>query len=371
MSGALVALLAATRAAAAQPPLASHEVNADHTLTLRFYAPGAKEVTAYLDYSTTPMPLVLGSGGIWSLTTAPLAPELHFYSFTVDGVGLFDPYNPDVDANLFYKENSVHVPGPPQPWHIAAIPHGVVHHHIYTSRIIEALPDGTEDYYIYTPPGYTSTRATPYPVLYLLHGWSSLAGAWITNGQADRILDHLLAEGKIVPMVVVMPLGYGDLRFVTGGMDQWKDEKNIRHNADGFSRALREEIIPQVEAAYRVSRRREDRAIAGLSMGGGESLEIGLNHPELFAWIGGFSASVHYKDPAPVYPAIAKLSVQAPRLLWIACGTEEELLAPNRAFVSWLKQQGAHPVAVETPGIHNWPVWREDLLLFTPLLFRH
>ena len=354
--------------AAQQPALNSHEVNPDHSVTFRFYGPSAQKVTIGLDYDHHQIPMAKGADGVWSFTTSPLQPALHMYSIEVDGTPILDPLNRDVDPNFVYLTNEVAVPGSPQLWDVADVPHGVVHHHSYRSAAIAGIPGGVEDYYVYTPPGYDAAATRPYPALYLLHGWSSTAEAWIRNGKANLIMDNLVAQGRVVPMIVVMPMGYGDLGFVMHGISQWDHESQIAHNLELFSLALLSEILPQVEAGYRISARREDRAIAGLSMGGGESLVIGLNHPDRFAWIGGFSSAVVYKQFDAVFPGLGPKA--APKLLWIACGTEDELIEPNRRFVAWLRAKALQPTAVETPGIHNWPVWRDDLIQFAPLLFR-
>ena len=354
-------------AAQQQTDLKSHEVHPDGSLTLRYYAPTVAAVTVGLDYDHHPLPMTKGPAGVWSVTTGPLAPALHMYGLSVDGVAVLDPLNPAVDVTLNYKTNTVWVKGPDrQLWDETGVPHGVVHHHVYRTAWAQGLPDGLEDYYVYTPPGYDASAATPYPVLYLLHGWSALAACWVDDGQANLILDNLIAQGRVRPMVVVMPLGYGDWTFVTGGFGMWSHEDAIARNMDLFSRTLLSEILPQVEASYRVSRDRDGRAIAGLSMGGGQSLVIGLNHPDLFGWVGGFSSAVVYDKFDGLFPGMAA----KPRLLWVACGTSDELIAANRNFVAWLRSRGQEPVAVETPGIHNWPVWRDNLIHFAPLLFR-
>jgi enterochelin esterase family protein len=372
-------LLLALGGLAAIPPLAvaqqanlkSHEVNADLSVTFRYYAPAARQVTVQLDYDHHPIPLARGAGGVWTLTTAPLGPAVHMYALEADGVPVLDPLNPSVDPNFVYLTNLVRVRGPtPQPWDVTDVPHGVTHHHTYRSGLILGLPDGIEDYYVYTPPGYDAARAKSYPVLYLLHGWSSSADAWLAGGQANLILDNLIAQGRAEPMIVVMPLGYGDFSFVTGVSGQGNNEAAVARNMDLFGRALLTEMIPQVEAAYRVSSAREDRAIAGLSMGGDESLVIGLNHPEVFAWIGAFSSAVNYGRFDGVFPKLGPGAAAPIRLLWVSCGTGDPLIAAHRKFVAWLRTRSVQPAAVETPGIHNWPVWRQDLVSFAPLLFR-
>jgi enterochelin esterase-like enzyme len=355
--------------AAQQPVLNSHELNPDHSVTFRYYAPTAKAVSIELDYNHTKIPFTKGADGVWSLTTGPLAPELHFYALQVDSAHVLDPLNRGVDPNVIYLTNEVSVPGAaPQPWDVTDVPHGVVHHHVYRTGIIVGLPDGDEDYYVYTPPGYAPAGTKRYPVLYLLHGWSSNAEAWPHDGQANLILDNLIAQGRVLPMIVVMPLGYGDFTFVTGGFDQVVAPGKLVANSERFGKALMTEIIPQVEASYLVSARREDRAIAGLSMGGDQSLTIGLNHPEAFGWVGGFSAAVIYDANDEVMAHVDPAN--PPKLLWIGCGTSDDLIGANRKFVAWLSAKGFKPTAVETPGIHNWPVWRANLVAFTPLLFR-
>jgi len=369
----LCAGLAATRAFAAGQPAAlnSHEVNADGSVTFRYYAPSAQGVSVSMDYGTQPVAMKAGADGVWTLTTAPLQPAVHTYSLFVDGAPILDPLNRSVDSNLIFLTNEVRVPGStPQLWDVTDVPHGVVHHHVYRSAIIRGLPDAMEDYYVYTPPEYDAANGRRYPVLYLLHGWSSLADSWLGGGQANLILDNLIAQRRAVPMIVVMPLGYGDMTFVTNGFGQWRDEARISLNLGLFSDALLSEIIPQVEAGYRVSASREDRAIAGLSMGGGESLLIGLNHQDRFAWVGGFSSAVVYDRFDGLFPKLDSTRGGPLRLLWVACGTEDSLITANRKFVAWLRTRALQPVAIETPGIHNWPVWRDNLVHFAPLLFR-
>lgn len=368
LSWAAAALLTLPAVAAAQQPsLRSHEVNADQSVTFRYYAPSARTVTIGLDYDHHQIPLAKGADGVWTFTSPPLQPAQHMYGLEVDGTPILDPLNPSVDPNFTFLTNEVTVPGPPQLWDVADVPHGVVHHHGYKSRVIEGLPDGVEDFYVYTPPGYDASALRAYPTLYLLHGWSSMADSWTHDGKANLILDNLIAQKRAVPMVVVMPLGYGYLGFVTGGFGQWSDGTNVARNLGLFSEALLSEIVPQVEAGYRVTKNREGRAIAGLSMGGGESLVIGLNHTDTFGWIGGFSSAVLYEHFDGVFPGLAAMT--PPRLLWVACGTEDDLIKDNRRFVAWLRTKALQPTVIETPGIHNWPVWRDNLIHFAPLLF--
>jgi enterochelin esterase family protein len=309
--------------------------------------------------------------GIWSFHTQPLPPEYYFYSFVDDGQPRIDPENHRIVPNIaFPASNAVEVPGQgPQPWDETDVPHGAVHIHRFTSKIARGLPANQEDVVVYTPPGYDPHAAKPYPVLYLLHGWSGVAEGWVRDQQANFILDNLLAEGRIQPMVVVMPLGYGDMSFVQNGFDIWKDPVPVEHNTQLFMSLLTNEIMPMVENTYNVSRDREGRAITGLSMGGLEALDTGLHNTDKFAWIGGFSSAVHNLDYehqlAALNPKTANL-----KLLWIACGTEDGLIEANRKFIAFLKSKDMPVTQIETPGLHVSVVWRDNLIHFAPLLFQ-
>jgi enterochelin esterase family protein len=176
-------------------------------------------------------------------------------------------------------------------------------------------------------------------------------------------------------MLLVMPLGYGDINFVEGAsVAVWKDHPRANRNTSIFSDALLNEIIPRVESEYNVSTKRAERAIAGLSMGGLESLTIGLNHTAQFAYVGGFSAAVGVvENPSIHFPSLASPSGAKAadlRLLWIACGVDDRLLEANRKLIDWFKGEGLPVTAVETHGAHVGYVWRENLIQFAPLLFR-
>ena len=352
------------------PPRVTTTANPDSTLTFHYADPAAKEVKLSTDASLTPIPLRKDEAtGVWSATTPVLPPEIYSYSFSADGLHRLDPGNPRVTANLRGLANMIELPSAtPQPWDAAAVPHGTVHHHTYTTAVVLGLKDNQSDFYVYTPPGYDPNAKTHYPVLYLLHGWSDDASGWTAVGQAPYILDSLLAAGKIKPMIVVMPLGYGDMSFVLG-KDQWDDPSAVNHNTDLYAKALLTEVLPRVESAYNVSKKRDDRAIAGLSMGGLESLTVGLHHPELFAWVGGFSSGLAQPDVEGNFAGVDPKSANL-KLLWIACGTSDHLLDPNRRFITFLQSKNMPVTPVETPGQHTWLVWRDNLIHFTPLLFQ-
>jgi enterochelin esterase family protein len=370
---------AAPTALVAAPPKYP-ELQADGTAVFRLAMPNAQSVDLHLEGKKDPIPMTKDADGAWSASVPGLAPEYYSYSFTVDGkpgvmgsgASVLDPHNTFIKTSFFSNQNVFLVPGKPaEPWEEASVPHGVVHHHFYHSDIV-----GIESqYYVYTPPGFDPRSGKKYPVLYLLHGYSDDPSAWTFMGKENIILDNLIAAGKAKPMIIVMPWGYGDMRIIDEGWAAWRDPAVIKSNFSNFGRALYMEVMPMVKREYPISDKREDHAIAGLSMGGAETLLVGLNHTDDFAWIGAFSAGGIGGDHfAPLFPAITPQTaaqIQSKlKLLWIACGTEDGLYQPNQNFIAWLKSQGLTPTGISTPGMHAWMVWRGNLSAFAPLLFQ-
>ena len=213
-------------------------------------------------------------------------------------------------------------------------------------------------------------RRRTYPVLYLLHGYSDDASGWTAVGRANAILDNLIAQGKAKPMIVVMPLGYGTMEMIRLSWEAWSHSELRDANFRKFSEALLTEVMPRVESEYRITKNRNARAIAGLSMGGSESLLTGLNNLDKFSWIGAFSSGGIPDDFQKDFPSLDAKANQRIHLLWIACGTEDHLITVNRSFREWLKTKGVKATEIETPGMHTWMVWRRNLAEFAPLLFR-
>jgi enterochelin esterase-like enzyme len=347
-------------------PLVSPDVHADGSVTFRFRAPNAQEVKLARE-GAEPEAMQKDDQGVWTVTTAPLAPDYYGYSFVADGVRLLDPSNHGLVPNLLSPANFVHVPGPLSlPWELNDVPHGEIHHHFYKS----AAADDERDYYVYTPPGYEGSGKRKYPILYLLHGFSDDASGWTAVGHADVILDNLIAQGKAKPMIVVMPLGYGTMEMIRLAWGAWSHTEVRDTNFKKFSEALLTEVMPRVESEYRIMNDRNWRAIAGLSMGGSESLLTGLNNLDKFSWIGAFSSGGIPDDFQEDFPALDAKANQQLHLLWIACGTEDHLITINRNFRKWLKTKGVKATEIETPGMHTWMVWRRNLAEFAPLLFR-
>src|SRR5712692_6274879 len=362
----LVLVAVAAWAQPQAPAILSPEVHPDNSVTFRFRAPSAKEVMLSLE-GAKPVPMQKDDQGVWNVTTDPLTPDFYGYSFVADGVNLIDPSNSLLKPNLIHTESQVHVPGPASlSWEVNDVPHGTVHHHFYKSGVV----GDQRDFYVYTPAGYNPRAKQTYPVLYLLHGFSDDASGWTAVGRAHVVLDTVIAQGKAKPMLVVMPLGYGAPEILKLGFGAFRNAEMRDRNFSKFREALLTEVLPRVESAYLVARDRDSRAIAGLSMGGSESLLTGLNTLDQFAWIGAFSSGGLPEDFEKDFPALDSRADQQLRLLWIACGTDDRLIDLNRKLRAWLASKGVRHVDIETPGAHTWMVWRRNLTAFTSLLFR-
>jgi enterochelin esterase-like enzyme len=362
----LSALLCWATMSAAQS-VKSPEIRPDGSVTFRLLAPAARKVEVQLELASGMSPLAMSkdASGLWTVTSAPLRPDLYSYNILVDGLEMIDPGVREFVPNLFNQGGLFSIPGsPPEAWELTEVPHGTVSHRFYTSKTL-----GREsDFYVYTPPNFDKGGATRYPVLYLLHGYSDTADAWTMMGRANFILDNLISKGKAKPMIVVMPLGYGALKLLERGWNIGHDEL-WRSNIDRFSDVLLTEVMPQVERAYPVQRNRDGRALAGLSMGGAESLYVGLNHLDQFAWIASMSAAI-FDDPPATFPKLDQTQAATIKLLWIACGKEDKLIKNNRQFKSWLASRNIKFESVETEGAHTWQVWRRNLTDLLPLVFR-
>jgi enterochelin esterase-like enzyme len=366
MKGMPVVFMLAVATPTFAQPLVSPEVHSDSRVTLRLRAPDAKEVRVRLE-TVGSKSMQKDERGVWSFTTDPMPPDIYAYSFSVDGVQTIDPSNPLLKYNLLNTESQVHVPGPAALlWEINDVPHGVVHRHLYKSAIV-----GDErPFLVYTPPGYDPTATRTYPVLYLLHGYSDAEDAWVSVGRANIILDNLIARGQAIPMLIVMPLGYGNREVIANGWAGLRKTGVWQDSIEKFRDALLKEVIPQVEKAYRVNADPASRAIAGLSMGGTQSLFIGLNALDRFAWIGAFSSGGLDANFEKTYPAVSESINSQLCLLWIACGQQDGLIGMNQKLVEWLKSKGVKLTWVETPGGHSFMVWRRYLADLAPLLFQ-
>ena len=362
----LSALLCWATMSAAQS-IKSPEVHSDGSVTFRLLAPAAIKAELHLELASgmSTLPMSKGASGLWTVTSTSLRPDVYSYTILLDGLEVIDPAVREFVPNLFDQGGLFTVPGsPPESWELTEVPHGSVSHRFYNSKILSR----ESDLYVYTPPNFDKSGETRYPVLYLLHGYSDTADAWTVMGRANFILDNLISKGKAKPMIVVMPLGYGALKLLDKGWNIGHDEL-WRSNIERFSDVLLTEVMPQVERDYPVQKNRDGRALAGLSMGGAESLYVGLNHLDQFAWIAPMSAAI-FDDPAATFPKLDQTQAATIKLLWIACGKEDNLIKSNRQFKSWLASRNIKFESVETEGAHTWQVWRRNLTDLVPLLFR-
>ena len=364
--GVLLAGLTASSAFAQQPQrvnIISPHVLPDGRVTFRLNAPKATEVILTGEFLDGSQPFKKDDDGIWTVTVGPVAPEIYHYNFTIDGVRTIDPGNPQLKTGSTASTitSVLEITGPTPAFYDAQpVPHGEIRTHWYQSKSLNSVRRLT----VYTPPGYDQNRATArYPVLYLFHGANADENAWYRLGRANLILDNLIAAGKITPFIAVMPFGYG----VAPGQPQ-------TDNTAKFGKDLIEDVIPFIQSTYRTFTDRERRAIVGLSMGGGQSLSIGLNHVELFSYVGGFSAAIgnaanHPKTYAKLVGNAGEANSKL-KLLWVGCGTEDSLFGASKGFSDFLTSHNVKHTFRETGGAHTWMVWRRYLNEISPLLFK-
>ncbi|MBN1305521.1 MAG: hypothetical protein JXA13_13870 [Anaerolineales bacterium] len=339
---------------AAPTMLYSPEVNADGTVTFRLRADDATSVTVSGDFGNLTS-LTKDAQNIWSATTGPLEPAIYLYTFNVDGVQMADPNNPD---NKGISESLVTVPcEPPMPWELRNVPHGQVTQVLYYSQAF-----GTQRrYFVYTPPGYHENTDS-LPVLFLLHGYSDDDSAWTTVGKANLITDNLLADGKIKPMLIVMPYGQFDSHVVVDqALDPGFQEK--------YEKQILMEIIPYIENTFRASPDPKHRAIAGLSMGGFQAAIIGVNHPERFSTVGMWSP-VFFDDPSLLLARIAAAPDDLKHsfhYIHVGVGQKDSLIGCSFTIDKFLSEQDIDHEFTLTPGEdHTWIVWRSYLVDFLP-----
>lgn len=337
------------------PPVVSPEMAAE-SVTFRMRAPQAKEVVLRGQWVKEPIAMTRAEDGVWSVKVEPAPAGVWEYSFVVDGLSVIDSLNPALKPQREPGKSILHIPStPPASWDWQDVPHGTVHQHGYSSKALSK----PREIWVYTPPGYEAEGQKKYPLFVLQHGSGDNDRTWVVHGKANWIFDNLIAQKKVVPMVVVMLDGHP---FSPGERGE---------NAMGlFQRELFEDALPLVEATYRVEKDAAHRAIAGLSMGGGQSLTVGLGNADRFAWVGAFSAAPPAADMVQKFLANPDAANTRFRLLWIAVGKDDFLRQRNEEFVAALKDKGIQHEWKLTDGDHSWPVWRRYLTEFAPLLFQ-
>jgi enterochelin esterase family protein len=352
------------------PPVTSPELTADRQLTFRVLAPKA----AVVKLTSSDLPglgqgkdMAKGTNDVWTVSVGPVAPGSYRYNFSVDGVAVIDPRNPKTSESNENTWSLVHVAG--AGWQDTQdVPHGAVGQVTYWSSTLKKF----RRMHVYTPPGYEA-GADKYPVFYLLHGAFDSDNSWSTVGRAGFILDNLIAAGKAKPMVVVMPHGHtGPFSFGRGSM------------SGEFEPEFVTDIMPLVEQRYRVRTDRASRALAGLSMGGAHTLNIGIPNLGKFAYLGVYSSGIfgivqRPGSPAPQGPTFEEKHKSilddvklrdGLKLFWFATGKDDFLVETSRKTVEMFKGHKFEVIYKETDGAHTWDKWRDYLNEFAPQLFR-
>ena len=389
----------------------SPEVSADHKITFRLQVPNAKTVQVAGDFSGETFDLKKDDKGVWSYTTDALKPSSYQYWFIMDGLTMPDPLNTYVRPASGVYKSQVEVPGEETKFMaFRDVPHGVLNEHLYIN-----MENGTaRRVVIYTPPGYGSSDK-PYPVLYLLHGANDFERGWTQTGRANLIMDNLIADGKVVPAIMVMPFGH-EISGATGKLPEVRAVQEMlgvtpvtgvpglrgggggpplagggapapgapAANARGaagarggafggagyMERDLLGNVIPLVEKEYRVIKDTKHRAIAGYSMGAGHSSTIGLNHPELFSYVGIFSGAAGENAISKALADPAKTN-QDYKLIWIGCGTDDRAITGCRNLDKLLTSKDIKHEFTESPGYrHDYQIWRIYLQTVLQKLFR-
>lgn len=350
------AIALASSSSTSRAQVVSPEVREDGTVVFRVQL-GEKAEQAVVRVGGKDRPLTKGEGNAWEATIEDLAPGIHEYAFQVDGTRMIDP------SNRWVKKwrtlaSLVEIPAnPPALTERQDVPHGVVVHARYASKSV----GGDRPVAIYLPPDYDPTAERTYPLLLLLHGFGDDETAWTEVGRAHLIADNLIAAGKIEPTVIAMPFGHP----VPVGADSRRAEYWQRNDAL-FREDVMNDLLPFLEDHFQVSDDAADRAVAGLSMGGGHAFSIGLSNPEKFSAVAAFSAAapqLETEELLAAFPSLRGPDAPANRLelLWIPIGESDFLLDRNRKFVAQLKEQGVTHVYRESPGGHEWGLWRAFL----------
>jgi enterochelin esterase-like enzyme len=404
-AGAQERLVVSAAAPAAQAPAAqgrggqpqlpmptSPEVHGDRRVTFRVYAPDAQtvvlrspgDIPGVGGRGVAPPQLTKNADGVWERTFGPLPAGAYRYVFNVNGVTVVDSRNPATSQTNTTVYSLAVVPGS-DVFDTRNVPHGAVASVYYNSTAL----GGIRRAHVYTPPGYETGRDR-YPVFYLLHGAGDVDDSWSSVGRAGFILDNLIAANKAKPMIVVMPAGHTNGAGAALGAKTTIDPQampGIGTGPDPFVNDFMTDLVPYIEKTYRVLADRQSRAIAGLSMGGNQTLNISMRHLDKFAYIGVFSSGVisggrGAPPPPPGTPfaeAWEKQNLAALdnatnkrglNLLWFGTGKEDFLIDTTRSTVELLKKHGFKPVFIESGGAHTWLNWRDYLSQFAPQLFQ-
>lgn len=323
----------------AQRPLviSSPDVQADNSIVFRYFSKTAREVKLSGEFLTEPIGLTKDTSGIWSVTVPPVTPDIYPYNFTVDGVGVADPNNTHIFANERFKRSLVEVKGDKPLVHsLQNVPHGKVSYHYYNSATLKV----TRQLLVYTPPNFDASGKTKYPVLYLIHGGSDTEETWTKVGKANLIADNLIAQGKAKPMIIVMP--YGNVRPAP---------------MPDFTKDVVNDIIPFIEGNYPAINQSSGRAVAGFSVGGGQTLNIGFTNTDKFAYIcsyAPFTATDEFKKNFTDWsPDAEKINKQV-KLFTISVGTDDFLYESVKQNIAMFNEKKIKVNPLIVSGGHTW-----------------
>jgi len=337
----LPVLFLASNTVSAQPPrppsISSPDVHPDHSITFRYFSRKAQKVTLNGEFLSAPVPLKKDTSGIWSVTVPPVKPDIYPYSFTVDTVQTADPNNTYIFANERFKRSIVDVHGDQPLIHsLQNVPHGKINYRYYKSTTLGT----TRTLLVYTPPGYQANGKTKYPVLYLIHGGSDTEETWTKVGRANLIEDNLIAQKKAKPMIIVMPYA------------------NVRPNPmPDFTKEMTNDIIPFIEANYSAIANGNGRAIAGFSVGGGQTLNIGLTNTDKFAYVcsyAPYTATDEFKKNFTNWTPDASAINKQLKLFTISVATQDFLYESVKQNVAMFKDKKLKLETLIVPGGHTW-----------------
>jgi len=345
-------------------PFVSPQVNPDNSVVFRLLAPSAKEVKLNVQFEKANVPMTKDTSGVWSVKLGPVKPDMYPYHFVVDGMQVADPRNTNIFPNEGFQNSIVEITGNAPLVHtVQNVPHGTLSYRYYTSPEL-----GTRPVLVYTPPGYEKEASKKYPVLYLLHGTTDTEETWTKVGRANIILDNLVAQGKAVPMIIVMPYGraYPKISRASGSLRNWDNLQEIKKDFLDY-------LIPFVEQNYRVKADKDNRAVAGFSGGGGTSLFLGLNNPDLFRWVVGFAPGM-LKEEFERNNAIAfadpSITSQRLKLFWIGVGKEDGLYPVISDYLKLLDDKKIKHETFISDGGHTWMNCKLYLATVAQKLFR-
>lgn len=331
-------LVAGGSVSAQRPPsLNSPEVHPDHSITFRYFSRKARKVTLNGEFLSAPVRMVKDTSGVWSITVPPVKPDIYPYSFRVDSVQIADPNNTYIFANERFKRSIVDVPGDQPLVHsLQNVPHGKISYRYYKSGTLGT----TRTLLVYTPPGFDANSKTKYPVLYLIHGGSDTEETWTKVGRANLIADNLIAQGKARPMIIVMP--YANVAPAP---------------REAFTNDMMNDIVPFIEANYPVQADSHHRAVAGFSVGGGQTLNIGLTHPDKFAYVcsyAPYTETEEFKRNFTNWAPDATTMNKQLKLFNISVATEDFLYESVKRNIAMFKEKNLTVDTLIVPGGHTW-----------------